>query len=76
MARQEMLQRTVKPSVLVDINRIPDLDRITLVVNYDIPEDGDTYRHRAGRRLYPGSRSAPPRRRTRRIRGAPTRPPI
>ncbi|MCW2924926.1 MAG: box helicase domain protein [Thermoleophilia bacterium] len=26
-----------------------DLDRITLVVNYDVPEDADTYRHRTGR---------------------------
>ena len=26
-----------------------DLDRITLVVNYDLPEDADTYRHRSGR---------------------------
>jgi superfamily II DNA/RNA helicase/cold shock CspA family protein len=26
-----------------------DLDRITLVINYDIPEDADTYRHRTGR---------------------------
>jgi superfamily II DNA/RNA helicase len=26
-----------------------DLDRITLVINYDLPEDADTYRHRSGR---------------------------
>jgi superfamily II DNA/RNA helicase len=26
-----------------------DLDRITLVINYDVPEDADTYRHRTGR---------------------------
>ena len=26
-----------------------DLDRITHVINYDLPEDADTYRHRAGR---------------------------
>ncbi len=26
-----------------------DLDRITMVINYDIPEDADTYRHRSGR---------------------------
>ncbi|MCZ4495568.1 MAG: box helicase domain protein, partial [Thermoleophilia bacterium] len=26
-----------------------DLDRITHVINYDIPEDADTYRHRSGR---------------------------
>jgi superfamily II DNA/RNA helicase len=26
-----------------------DVDRITHVLNYDIPEDADTYRHRAGR---------------------------
>jgi ATP-dependent RNA helicase RhlE len=26
-----------------------DLDRISHVINYDIPEDADTYRHRAGR---------------------------
>jgi superfamily II DNA/RNA helicase len=26
-----------------------DLYRITLVVNYDVPEDADTYRHRTGR---------------------------
>jgi superfamily II DNA/RNA helicase/cold shock CspA family protein len=26
-----------------------DLDRISLVINYDVPEDADTYRHRTGR---------------------------
>ena len=26
-----------------------DLDRITMVINYDVPEDADTYRHRSGR---------------------------
>jgi superfamily II DNA/RNA helicase len=26
-----------------------DLDRITHVINYDLPEDADTYRHRTGR---------------------------
>jgi ATP-dependent RNA helicase RhlE len=26
-----------------------DLDRITHVINYDLPEDADTYRHRSGR---------------------------
>lgn len=26
-----------------------DLDKVTLVINYDVPEDADTYRHRTGR---------------------------